>query len=467
MHGRLPLLREERAQAAGNVVLSGLRYALSAWGLLVGGYIANSVGAVTGVVMLLAGCLLGVFIAATGALACNRYGLEPPDAAKPCLGHRGAKVLWLMFVLSHVAWAGLMLVMFGRGVQNFLGALGLVRGNGVVSLMVILGIVVTYTAVVEGTDSLTRLRALAMPSLGVIGGIVIFTILHDIAWQDLSRIPPLTPHADTRLRALGAFECALGVGLSWWPSVGRLSRYADGQRASLYAPWLSLALATAAMGTTGLCAALLLRNYDPTQWLVFLGGRAFGAMSLVIIIITNLGAVARVMRATSFGMHHLPGFQALGWHGCVAVLFAPLLVFAAYPNLLYERGDTIITMHGHVLAPLCGVIITDHLLLRNQRLNVTQIFETQAHGHYWFWGGFNPCAWMAAVLGMLTTWSLYNPLTYVAHPWARIAGATIPGTLVAGALHMGLSHLARALARKARGGYGAENTPTKLSAADI
>ncbi len=467
MYGRLPLLREERAHAAGNGVVSGLQYALSAWGLLVGGYMANSVGAVTGLVVLLAGCLLGALMAATAALPCNRYGLDATDAAKPCLGQRGAKVLLLIFVLSHLAWAGLMLVMFGRGVQNFLGALGLVRGSGVVSLMVALGIVITYTGVVGGGGGLTRLRNLAIPSLVMIGGIVLFAVLHDIAWQDLIRIPPLTPHADTRLRALGAFECALGVGLSWWPSVARMSRYADGQRASFYPPWLSLSLATTAMGASGLCAALLLRNYDPTQWLVFLGGRAFGAMSLAVVIITNLAAVARMMRATTLGLQHLPGLRALGWRGCVALLFAPLWLFAAYPHVLYERGDVIITINGYILAPLCTIMAVDHLLLRHQRLNITQVFEAQPHGHYWFYGGFNLCAWLAATVGMAMAWHLYNPQTFVAHPWARVAGATLPGALAAGVLYAVSSCITAAFVQNARGGYGAENAPTKLSVADI
>ena len=438
-----PLLGEEHVRAVGHVVVAGLRAALSAWGLLVGGYIANNVGAAQGALLLLAGCSIGAALASAGALPCNRYGLAPTDAAAPSLGVRGAKALLFLFALNHVAWAGLMLTMFGRGVQNFLSALGIVRGNGVVTLMVVLGIAVIFGGVVKGSNRLPRMQALAMPSLVMIGSIVMLTILHDISWQDLMGIPPLSPQADAGLRTLGAFECALGVGLAWWPDAARLSRGAHGQRTGFYVPCLTLALTTAAMGTAGMCAALLLRSYDPTQWLVFLGGRAFGALTLVVIIITNLVVVARMMRTALSEMLHVACLRAQGRHRCAALLFAPLFAFATYPNALYERGDAIITINGYILAPICCVMVIDHMLLRQQRLDVSQVLETGPQGHYWFTFGFNPWAWLAVSLGVATAWGLYNPFTCVAHPWSGMAGATLPAAATAASAYLGLHYIAR------------------------
>src|SRR5438128_1702034 len=103
LFGRLPLLRGEREYSTKGILATGFTYAVAAWCFLIGGYAANVVGAVQGVVALIAGCIIGVTLsAAASALACNRYGLEQIDYTKSCFGQKGAKVILIFYVINQV-----------------------------------------------------------------------------------------------------------------------------------------------------------------------------------------------------------------------------------------------------------------------------------------------------------------------------------------------------------------------------
>src|SRR5579859_6374341 len=77
LFGRLPLLKTEREYSLKGILATGFTYAVAAWCFLIGGYSANVVGAVQGIVTLIAGSVVGVTLSSiASALACNRYGLE-------------------------------------------------------------------------------------------------------------------------------------------------------------------------------------------------------------------------------------------------------------------------------------------------------------------------------------------------------------------------------------------------------
>ena len=108
-------------------------YAVATWCFLTGGYVAELVGAVEGLVCLVAGNLVGVFLTSMPlALACQRYGLEQIDACKPAFGPRGSKVLLLLYLINMLGWSGLILVMFGNGLRNIALALGYSAGEWLV-----------------------------------------------------------------------------------------------------------------------------------------------------------------------------------------------------------------------------------------------------------------------------------------------------------------------------------------------
>ena len=250
VYGRLPLLAGEREYSTRGILATGFAIAVAAWCFLIGGYAANVVGAVKGVVTLIAGCVIGVTAsAASSALACNRYGLEQIDFTKSCFGQRGAKIILIFYIINQLGWTGYILVMFGHGVANVLGALAgsvaAAGGEWVVRGAVLAGLLLSYILVARGLHVINVFNSVVTPGLFLLTGLLFYVIFRDASWSELKALPPLQPAADRALGYVLALEYGLGAGFSWWPGIGFLSRNTDNQRNSLYPQILTLGLAIA------------------------------------------------------------------------------------------------------------------------------------------------------------------------------------------------------------------------------
>ena len=114
--GRLPLLPEEREYGTAGAHTTNFAYAIATWCFLTGGYTAELVGAVEGMICIIAGTVIGVFITTMPlALGCHKYGLEQLDCCTPSFGTRGIKIVLLFYLINMLGWSGLILVMFGNG----------------------------------------------------------------------------------------------------------------------------------------------------------------------------------------------------------------------------------------------------------------------------------------------------------------------------------------------------------------
>ena len=91
VYGREPLLPDEREYKTWSANGTCFAYAIATWCFLTGGYAASLVGAVQGMVCLIAGNLIGVFlISASLSAGCQRYGVVGHDRlprARVC-GHK-------------------------------------------------------------------------------------------------------------------------------------------------------------------------------------------------------------------------------------------------------------------------------------------------------------------------------------------------------------------------------------------
>lgn len=465
--GRLPVLAGERAYGTTGMLAAGLSYAMAAWCLLIGGYAANLVGAAAGITTLLGGCIIGVSLAAATALPCNRYGLEQIDVTKSCYGQRGAKLLLLFYVLNQLGWAGLMLTMCGRGVSTVLWSLG-INGSGtdgIVAWMVLLGLATVYVMVARGFGGLEIFNPLVTPGLCVVTLILLYVIFRSASWQDVLELQPLIVGPNVRLDHLTTFEYGLGAGLSFWPGLAFLSRHAGNQRQAFYAPVLTMGLGVGLMCCTGLLAALVFRTFDPTQWLVMIGGPMFSALTLVLIAAANIAASVTMLHTAAVALRHHRRLRNLPWPTQVAITGVPLLAFVAFPTALYERGSMFLALNAAIFAPVCAVLLVDYAVLRRGRMNMSQVFEDDARGHYWFFRGINVPALACTLVGQAAALWLNNPITRVAHPLAESFGASLPGAALAAGLYLVFARLM--LVSQGTGGYRAPLTPVPLVKTNI
>jgi NCS1 family nucleobase:cation symporter-1 len=430
VNGRLPLLPSEREYSTRGILATGFSYAVAAWCFLIGGYAAAYVGAVHGVVTLVAGCVVGVALsAAAAALACNRYGLEQIDYTKTCFGQRGAKLILVFYVLNQIGWTGMILVMFGSGLRNVAAAFGLQGGEWMVRLAVLGGLVIAYAIILKGVHVLNVFNAIITPGLLLATALLFYAIFRGDGWARLQAAQPIGSTGDGALDYIIAFELGLGAGFSWWPGIGFLARNTDTQRNSLYPQILTMGLGMGIVCCSGLLAGLLYQVYDPTVWMIRVGGRLFGAAALFLVAIANLAASAIMMYTAALGLRHIRALRAMPWRWLTLVSFLPLAVYVIWPLRLYEKGSSFLAYNATVFAPISAVLLVDYFFLRRGRINVSQVFEDD-RGHYHYLFGFNVAALICAFGGMLLYNLLLDPATFTPRGPVRQLTATAPSILV-------------------------------------
>ncbi len=441
LFGRLPLLKEEREYSTRGIISTGFTYAVAAWCFLIGGYSANVVGAVQGIVTLVCGCTIGVIMsAAASALACNRYGLEQIDYTKSCYGQRGARLILLFYIINQIGWTGMILVMFGKGVTNVAAGLGFDGGENLVRICVFAGLLVGYWVINKGVHVLNVFNSIVFPGLLIVTGFLYWAIFKSADWATICAAQPLEPQ-EAGLNYILSFEYGLGAGFSWWPGIGFLTRNTDTQRNSLYPQVLTMGLGMGVVCCTGLLAGLVFRAYDPTVWMIKVGGPVLGVLSLLLVAIANVSASAMMMYTAALALRHIGAFRALPWGKLTLLGFIPVMAYVVMPSKLYDGGSAFLAYNATMFAPISAVLLVDYFLLRRGRINVSQVFEDDPSGHYWFWHGFNVPALLCAFLGMGIYIWLLNPVTYVAHGPVRLLTASGPATLLPMVLYAILAYL--------------------------
>jgi NCS1 family nucleobase:cation symporter-1 len=467
LFGRLPLLPREREYSTRGILATGFAYAVAAWCFLIGGYAANVVGAVQGVVALVAGCVLGVTLsAAASALACNRYGIEQIDFTKTCFGQNGAKIILIFYVINQIGWTGMILVMFGRGVTNVIGSLGgVATSEWITRIAVTSGLVVAYIVIIRGVHVLNVFNSIVTPGLILATVLLFYVIFRGSGWRHIATLAPLAPAPDSRLSYVIALEYGLGAGFSWWPGIGFLTRNTDTQRNSFYPQVLTMGLGMGIVCCTGLLAGLLYRTFDPTVWMLQAGGRVIGVLALALVAIANISASAMMMYTASLALRHVRALRGLAWRKLAALAFVPVLGYAIVPELLYEKGSAFLAYNATMFAPISGVLLVDYFLLRHRRLNVSQLFEDDAQGHYRFTHGFNIAALVCMVLGQLLYVWLLDPVTLRARGPVRLLTASGPSVVLPMVLYYLLARLW--LIPRGLGGYGASEAPLPIRKPNI
>jgi len=90
---------------------------------------------------------------------------------------------------------------------------------------------------------------------------------------------------------------------------------------------------------------------------------------------------------------------------------------------------------GAILAPVYGIMIVDYYVIKNQRLDVNQLFSTKKGGKYYYNDGWNQKAFVAwAIAGVFSVLTVWHPALSGLGGYAWIIGAAL-GTI----LHLKMS----------------------------
>ena len=431
LFGRMPVLLEEREYGTVSAHATCFAYAVATWCFLTGGYVAELVGAVQGVVCLVAGNLIGVFITTMPlSFMCQRHGLEQMDACKPAFGQRGAQILLIFYLINMLGWSGLILVMFGNGLRNIAEALGYQPGGWIVGAGVAVGLGLAYLIATRGVHLLKIANAIVTPALAVLVALMLYLLLQNHGWEAIAAAPPLNPGPKPLVNYLVAVELGIASGIAWWGGIGFLARNTRTRRSAVYPQILQLGLATGVVCSVALFSALVVQSDDPTEWMVPIGGVFFGVLALTFVAVANITSTAVSIFASGLALRHVPVLRSRPWWQLMVLTILPCVPFVFWPQQLYDLGDAFLAYNGTMYAPIVGIVFVDFFLLRKSRVSVWAIFDDTPTGAYYYSRGFNWWALTSVVLGQVVYLVLYNPISGETHDLFRFLPASVAACVV-------------------------------------
>lgn len=382
--------------------------------LQVGALLAPGLGLAGALLAILVGTAIGVLLLAAAGVVGTDTGLSAMASLRLSLGRQGVRLPALLNLLQLVGWGAFELIVM-RDAASLLGT----RAFGEASLWsspifwtVCFGALATLLAVC-GPLAFVR-KILRTWGIWLLLGACLWLTWNLFARADLAAI--WARAGDGSMPLAVGIDIAIAMPLSWLPLIADYSRF--GQRAGrvfagtalgylLGNGWLmSLGVAyTLAFATSGEANALLLA----------LAGAGLGIPLLLILLDESENAFADIhSAAVSSGL--LLGLKVE--HLALAIGALCILIACLAPLAQYEHFLLLI---GSVFAPLFGVVLTDHFLVRRRRL---------------------PAAVGALHGQALLAWGVGVVVYHLLAQLAPDVGATLPAVLVAGALH-GLASLSR------------------------
>ncbi len=434
--GRLPLLPREREYGTLGAHGTCFAYAVATWCFLTGAYTAELVGAVQGLVCLVAGNLIGVFLTTMPlSLGCQRYGLEQIDFCKPAFGGRGAKLLLIFYLVNMIGWSGLILVMFGSGLSNIAAALGYEPARWVIGGGVALGLALAYFVAVRGVHLLNVFNSIIAPGLVLLVIFMFVMLIRSYGWDTIATAEPLAPTPVPTLNYLIALELGIASGIAWWGGIGFLARNTKTRRNAVFPELLQLGISAGIVSAVGHFSALVVQSSDPTEWMVPIGGVFMGVLALVFVAFANVTSTTVNLFAGGLALRHIHALGARPWWQVVGCVALPCIPFVFWPIELYDLGDVFLAYNGTMYAPLSGVLVVDFFFLRRQKLDLWSIFDNAKNAAYRYSHGFNWLAIGCVVLGQAVYIFLYNPLSGETHALFQFFPASLTACIVPGLVY--------------------------------
>ena len=397
-------------------------------GLLVlqtGALLVPGLGFAAAMAAILAGTAIGVGLLAGAAVVGADTGLSAMGTLRPALGVRGALLASALNALQLVGW-GAFEVIAMRDAGAALETHWLGRADPA-TLTIVFGAIATAMAVLGPLSGLRRFLRSTGFSLVLVAALL-FTVL----LLGDPRLPAaLARRGDGSLSFGAAVDLIVALPISWLPLIADYTRFGRSPRAMGRGAFAGNALGNAWFCAMGAGFAFLAGG--DALLLPRMAASLLGLPLLLILVDETENAFADIhSAAVSAGLFaRAPGGRDVRLLS-VAVGVVATALAAALP---LERYENFLVLLGSVFAPLFGVLLADHFILRRRSIDLSAL--SRPGGAYWFTGGWH--------LGALLAWgagvAAYQLISTFRPGW----GATIPSCLLAAALHVAL---ARARSRR-------------------
>lgn len=440
--GTFPLLRSERSWTGWDFTWVNTALAIATWAFLVGGSTALLVGFRDGIAAMLIGNAIGLcFMVLASVPASQRHGSEQYMLLRGSFGIVGVGIIvFTIILITEMGWSSLLAIMAGRATNEVMGSLTgteLDTYGPLVTIGGLAAIVLSWFILSRGPVAIGRLNRYVAPGLAVITVAMMVILVSATSWDELLTAAPLAPFENDTLNFMVAVEFNVGVGVSWYPVMGSLSRMTRHRRAALWPAYGGLLVATLIAQVVGMAAALTIGDSDPTIWMVPLGGPVLGIAVLAFIAFANITSMSSIVYSTILALRQSSGrfLAGIRWKRLTAAFFVLPAIMTFFPQFMYEQFMTFVLISGAFLTSICGVAVVDYFLIRRQEIDLRELHLADRGRLYSYRGGINWAGVAAVLVGAAFYLWLYNPITLETATAFSTITASLPAAVVAGIIY--------------------------------
>ncbi|MEM5372277.1 putative hydroxymethylpyrimidine transporter CytX [Paraburkholderia azotifigens] len=357
---------------------------------------------------ILIGSVIGVVLLALAGVIGTDTGLAAMSSLRPTLGVRGASIPAVLNMIQLVGWGSFEVIVM-RDSADALSkqAFGF---SAPLIWTLIFGVLATLLAI-SGPLSFVRrfLRSWGIWLLLAGAAWLTYSLL---AKNDLGALMQRPGNGEMSFG--GAVDLVVAMPLSWLPLISDYTRFGRKAGETFRGTILGYGIANIWFYALGAVYGLAAGGGDALLTTAL--AQAGGGLALLLVLIDEIDNAfadvhsAAVSTGTFWTRASVPLLSAA--FGALCTLIALAVPMAKYQNFLL--------LIGSVFAPLFGVVLVDHFIVRKRRIDVDALADTQ--GRYGYSGGWHMSAFIAWAIGI----AAYQAI----NQWLPNLGATLPALVI-------------------------------------
>lgn len=440
--GRLPVLSGERIyKSYGSFLWTCCTFSAATWAFLIGGYLPYVGDWRLGVMGYVVGLIIGMAVVTLASgVPSYKYGTDVIDTAKSSFGYRGAIIPLFGLLATLVGWTFVVEALTARGAANIAATVtgSEITGNAHEHLVIgvaLAALVLVWAIALKGPKLFERLNGYIGPLHMVITVVMLGILINKFGVPTLWHSQVAADQMLTKDPIQGfslAIEFGVSNALTWWPVMGGLTRLVKHKKHMIGPSVIGVGILGAAIiSTVAALAAISAGTYDPTVWMIAVGGKVFGSIVMTIVLSANIATMVVMIYLSAVSIQQIKLFARINWGLLLALILAPGLYFAFKTEWLLASVMSWLSYNGVMFVGITGLTLVDYFFLRNEKLDPASLFATK-NSQYTFWNGVN---WVAVAVTFIAIYGylkLYDPVTGAMSSGFRYFGASIPVLVLSG-----------------------------------
>ncbi|MEG9195479.1 MAG: cytosine permease [Candidatus Methanoglobus sp.] len=411
----LPALKNERIYGYLDFIWIQGAFGIGAWALLLGSLAGLTVSAAEAIVLLLVGNCLGLALCAFYSAIFSRYGSEQFVLSRAPFGNRGGILQLLIWIPINFGWIAYCALVFGESMIELLPILWpnvpeiFTTEFPGATLFAILSIILPIYVAYKGPVWIKYFTWITCPLILIIIGGLMYSVLLGVGTEKLFSLNPPAPYGTRVQSFMAVLEWSLGLGFAWAYYWGQYSRLAKSEVSAIHGPWWGWGPILVFASIFCAFGALVTGEYSPSKWLVILGGPTYGAIGLILLILSTLGPIALLIYPAAISAK--VAFPRVTWGALVLLVSVPACILF-FPQVFYNY-NVFLTLIGCLWTAYGAIVLADFYVIRKKRgyFTVNDMRDMYTMGKkFWYHGGFNIAAWIAYFSSLVVYLGLYDPI---------------------------------------------------------